>query len=53
MIEAREKAAAEDYAGISAYLPRNDGANDEVFRYQEQETKEYFAELWTKVKAAN
>ena len=53
VIEAREKAAAEDYAGISAYLPRNDGANDEVFRYQEQETKEYFAELWTKVKAAN
>lgn len=53
VVEARTKASEEDYAGISAYLPRTDGENDEVFRYQEQEIKEYFAELWTKVKAAN
>lgn len=53
VVEARDKAVKEDYAGNSAYLPRTDGENDEVFRYQEQEIKEYFAELWTKVKAAN
>lgn len=53
VVEARTRASEEDYAGISAYLPRTDGENDEVFRYQEQEIKEYFAELWTKVKAAN
>ena len=53
VVEARTKASEEDYAGISAYLPRTDGENDEVFRYQEQEIEEYFAELWTKVKAAN
>ncbi len=50
---ARDKAAAEDFAGIDAYLPKLEGENDEVFRYQEQEIKEYFSELWTKVKAAN
>lgn len=53
VVEARNRAVEEDYAGNSAYLPRTDGENDEVFRYQEQEIKEYFAELWTKVKAAN
>ena len=53
VVEARTKAAEEDFAGNSAYLPDVEGENDEVFRYQEQEIKEYFAELWTKVKAAN
>ncbi len=40
-----------DYAGIEAYIPRQDNKNDEFFRYQEPEVKEYSAELWTKVKA--
>lgn len=53
VIEARTKAAEEDYPGISAYVPDTSASTNEVFAYQEQETKEYFAELWTKVKAAN
>ncbi len=53
VVEARTKAAEEDYPGISAYLPDTSASTNEVFAYQEQETKEYFAELWTKVKAAN
>lgn len=39
------------YAGISAYVPDTSNPNNEIFRYQEQEIKELFAELWTKVKA--
>lgn len=50
---AREQAAQEVYPGISAYEPDTLTETNEVFRYQEQEIKEYFAELWTKVKAAN
>lgn len=53
VISAREKAAADDYEGIDAYIPDMTRANDEVFRYQDSETKAYFAELWTKIKAAN
>lgn len=53
VVEARTKAAEEDYPGISAYLPDTSASTNEVFAYQEQETKEYFSELWTKVKAAN
>ena len=53
VIEAREKAAADDYAEIDAYIPDMTRPNDEVFRYQDSETKAYFAELWTKIKAAN
>ena len=39
------------YAGNKAYTPRQDGKNDEYFRYQSAETKKYSAELWTKVKS--
>lgn len=39
------------YQGISAYVPRSDNPNDEVFGYQETELKKYLADLWTKVKA--
>lgn len=53
VVKAREKAAADDYKGIDAYIPDMTRANDEVFRYQDSETKAYFAELWTKIKAAN
>lgn len=53
VVEARTKAAEEDFAGNGAYLPDVGGDKNEVFRYQEQEIKEYFAELWTKVKATN
>jgi spermidine/putrescine transport system permease protein len=40
-----------EYEGISAYTPDFDGEKNEVFRYQEPEIKEMFADLWTKVKA--
>lgn len=50
---AREQAMKEVYPGISAYEPDTLTETNEVFGYQEQEIKEYFAELWTKVKAAN
>lgn len=39
------------YAGIDAYVPRQDNANDEFFSYQDPETKKFCAELWTKVKS--
>lgn len=41
------------YAGISAYTPRIGNPLDEVFRYQPQKVKEYYASLWTKVKAGS
>lgn len=49
----RQQAASGDYAGISAYIPDMTRSQDEVFRYQDTDTKAYYAELWTKVKAAN
>ncbi len=39
------------YKGNKAYMPRQNGSNDEYFRYQDAETKKYSAELWTKVKS--
>lgn len=53
IVEARNRAAENDFAGVSAYLPETAGEDNEVFRYQEQKIKEYFADLWTKVKASN
>lgn len=40
-----------DYEGISAYLPRTDNENDEVFEYNE-ETKKIMGDLWSRVKIA-
>lgn len=48
---AYEKMQQTDYRGIGAYTPRTGYEKDEVFRYQRKEIKEYFASLWTKVKA--
>lgn len=39
------------YAGISAYVADTKYEKNEVFGYQETETKKYYADLWTKVKA--
>lgn len=39
------------YAGIDAYVPRQDNPKDEFFSYQDAETKKFCAELWTKVKS--
>lgn len=41
----------EDYEGISAYTPDMTNEKNEIFRYQESEIKQYYADLWTKVKA--
>ena len=38
------------YDGISAYIP-NPSENDEIFKYQPTELKQYSADLWIKVKA--
>ena len=46
-----EKMQKTDFEGISAYTPRMGYKKDEVFRYQAQSIKEYYASLWTKVKA--
>ena len=43
--------AETEFEGIDAYQPGFDGPNNEVFRYQEKDIREYFADLWTKVKA--
>ncbi|MBO5505724.1 MAG: extracellular solute-binding protein [Clostridia bacterium] len=39
------------YQGVSAYEPRTGNEKDEIFGYQDSETKKYFSELWTKVKS--
>lgn len=39
------------YAGINAYVPDTENPNNEIFAYQDTETKKIFAQLWTKVKA--
>ena len=40
-----------DYEGISAYMPRTDNDNDEVFVYNE-ETRKTISNMWSKVKIA-
>ncbi|MCR4586840.1 MAG: ABC transporter substrate-binding protein [Lachnospiraceae bacterium] len=40
------------YEGVSAYtIPDTSNPLNEVFGYQDTETKKYFADVWTKVKA--
>ena len=39
------------YEDNEAYVPRQDNSNDEYFRYQDPDTKKYYAEMWTKVKS--
>lgn len=49
--QVREDFMVEEYDGINAYTPGIGGKNNEVFGYQDKETKQYFADLWTKIKA--
>ncbi len=51
VVSVYEKMRDNDYAGISAYTPREGYELDEVFGYQETTVKQYCADLWTKVKA--
>ncbi|MBR1693519.1 MAG: extracellular solute-binding protein [Lachnospiraceae bacterium] len=46
-----EELAGTDFEGINSYAPDFGYGKNEVFRYQETEIKQYFADLWTKVKA--
>lgn len=40
-----------DYKGIDSFIPRTGHDKDEVFRYQKNDIRKYYSELWTKVKA--
>ena len=51
LMSVSEEMMATEFEGIDAYTPGYDGEKNEVFRYQEQDIKEYFADLWTKVKS--
>ncbi len=51
LVAVADDLAATEFEGIDAYVPGLDGPNNEVFRYQEKDIKEYYADLWTKVKA--
>lgn len=41
----------EDYEGMEAYVPNVENENNEIFAYQKPKLKQYYADLWTKVKA--
>ncbi len=45
-----EEMKATVYDGVSAYIP-GPSENDEIFKYQPTELKQYSADLWIKVKA--
>ncbi|SNU08036.1 spermidine/putrescine transport system permease protein [Lachnospiraceae bacterium] len=49
--QVREDLEKEEFAGINSYTPVFGAPNNEVFRYQEKDIKEYYADLWTKIKA--
>ena len=49
--EVMEDLYSEDFAGISAYIPRMDNENDEVFVYNAN-TKNIISNMWSKVKIA-
>ena len=49
--EVSNELSEEDYEGIDAYVPDFGYELNESFRYQETSIKQYFADLWTKVKA--
>ncbi len=49
---AYEEMSVTTYEGVSAYtIPDINNPLNEVFGYQDTETKKYFADVWTKVKA--
>jgi len=46
-----QELAETDFEGINSYAPVFGYDKNEVFRYQSTDVKQYFADLWTKVKA--
>lgn len=51
VVAAYDEMVANDYKGLDAYAPDMKNEKNEVFGYQDTELKQYFADLWTKVKA--
>ncbi|MBO4591915.1 MAG: extracellular solute-binding protein [Eubacterium sp.] len=47
----REDLMNTEYEGINSYVPAIGAPNNEEFRLQERDIKQYYADLWTKVKA--
>ena len=47
----REDFKDAEYEGIDSYTPVFGAENNEVFRYQDTDIRQYFSDLWTKVKA--
>ena len=49
--EVRDDFKVEEYDGIESYTPVFGAPNNEIFRYQDEELRAYYSDLWTKVKA--
>ena len=49
--QVREDMKQEEFEGINAYIPNFGAKNNEVFRYQDTETRAFYSDLWTKIKA--
>ena len=49
--EVSAELAESDYEGVSAYQPNLTAEKNESFAYQELDIKEFYADLWTKVKS--
>lgn len=49
--EVSTELARSDYEGVSAYQPNLTAEKNESFAYQELDIKEFYADLWTKVKS--
>ena len=51
VVKVREDFKVQEYDGINAYTPEFGALNNEMFRYQDKKTKQYYSDLWTKIKA--
>lgn len=51
VLDVFEDMAADDFEGINAFQPVFGKENNEIFSYQEKDIKQYYSDLWTKVKS--
>jgi len=49
--EAREALKVDEFEGLNSYTPVFNAPNNEQFRYQDEELRSFYSDLWTKVKA--
>ena len=49
--EVRDELKDTEFEGINAYIPEFGAKNNEVFQYQDTELRQFYSDLWTKVKA--